>query len=314
MKRGMIFALILFCVFLSGCMFDTILSDVVNRAPRAVIDATPQRGAAPLTVSFDAQYSHDDDGDIVEYRWSFGDRSGSGSQDGSTNQHTYAHPGTYLVKLTVIDNEGATDSQQIAVVVTNPPPVAQASVSNDSPFPSDEVTFDASASYDFNGSVVGCAWDFGDGATAIGITARHTYIEGGYYVVTLTVTDDEGATATTRFGMNVLPGHSNCGGGSTCGSSPIPHAVITGLPSSCSGVRVGEPIRLDGTASRAGVGEIVSYHWDFGDGTTAAGPIVTHAYTKAWTYPVVLTVIDEAGGVGIAEGYCSIQASTPVCN
>ncbi len=58
------------------------------------------------------------------------------------------------------------------------------------------VAFDASTSTDVDGTVVGYEWDFGDGASSSGMTANHTYTDAGEYTVTLTVTDDFGATGT----------------------------------------------------------------------------------------------------------------------
>ncbi|MGQ9601268.1 MAG: PKD domain-containing protein [Candidatus Bipolaricaulia bacterium] len=43
------------------------------------------------------------------------------------------------------------------------------------------------------------------------------------------------------------------------------------------------------------IGQIVRYHWDFGDGQTALGPIVHHEYRKPGDYKVTLTVIDREG-------------------
>jgi PKD repeat protein len=65
------------------------------------------------------------------------------------------------------------------------------------------VAFDASASTDSDGTVAGYAWDFGDGTTGTGVTAGHTYTADGTYPVKLTVTDDQGATATTSRSVTV---------------------------------------------------------------------------------------------------------------
>jgi len=297
-------------LLLSGCVLEQILDDIVNESPTAVVDAAPRQGSAPLEVSFNAAYSHDDDGAIAEYHWNFGDPQSPKSASDPTTTHTFSYPGTYLVKLTVIDDEGAVDSQQIAIVVTNSPPVAAASVNDDSPFPGDRVVFNASGSYDLHDEITSYEWDFGDGITATGVSVEHTFIQGGYYVVKLTVTDTSGETATTNIGMNVQPGQSSCGdntgGDSTCsGGTPNPLAVITGLPS-CAGGKTGQSLRFDGTSSRAGSGKLVSYHWDFGDGTEATGPVVNHTYTRPWTFIITLTVVDEAGGIGVAKGPCPI--------
>ncbi len=56
--------------------------------------------------------------------------------------------------------------------------------------------FDGSASSDPDGSIASYQWDFGDGASGTGVTARHTFAAGGSYPVTLTVTDDHGLTGT----------------------------------------------------------------------------------------------------------------------
>ena len=59
------------------------------------------------------------------------------------------------------------------------------------------VSVDGSASTDPDGTITGHAWEFGDGGTATGATAQHTYATAGTYTVKLTVTDNTGATGVT---------------------------------------------------------------------------------------------------------------------
>ena len=58
-------------------------------------------------------------------------------------------------------------------------------------------TFDASGSADRDGTVTGYAWNFGDGTTGTGVRVNHTFPADGSRPVTLTVTDDDGATGQT---------------------------------------------------------------------------------------------------------------------
>lgn len=314
MKRMAILAIAVAPLLLSGCILETILDDLVNENPHAVIAASPREGSAPLDVDFSAQYSRDD-GTIVEYRWNFGDPMSTQSAMDSASGHTFNYPGTYLVKLTVIDDEGAVDTEQIAIVVTDAPPVAKASVNNEAPLPGVAVIFAATGSYDLQGEIVSYDWEFGDGQTGTGETVQHTYTQGDYYVVTLTVTDESGLMAQTHLGMNVQPGQASdsCDddGGSCGGGSIKPLAIITSKYFSCtSNGQVGDAITFDGAASRPAVGKMVSYHWDFGDGSTGTGAAVSHVYSKPWTYIITLTVVDEGGGIGTATGSISIGAAS----
>jgi len=152
-----------------------------------------------LSCSFDASASSDSDGTIVSYAWDFGD-GGAGS--GLTASHTYAAGGTFSVGLTVTDNGGATGNSAQSVTasgpVNNPPSASFTSSCTDL-----ACSFDGSASSDSDGTIVSYAWDFGDGSTASGVTASHTYAAGGTFNVTLTVTDDGGAANSTSQNVTV---------------------------------------------------------------------------------------------------------------
>lgn len=66
------------------------------------------------------------------------------------------------------------------------------------------IDFDGSNSTDSDGSIVSYAWNFGNGTTASGVTASSTYPNGGTYTVTLTVTDDKGATGSDTLTITIV--------------------------------------------------------------------------------------------------------------
>lgn len=89
-----------------------------NHQPTAFITADKEEGGAPLTVEFNGGYS-DTDGDEATYHWYFENTLIKKNRE-STEQnptHTFYSPGKYLVKFTVKDEEGATDTDTIEIVV-----------------------------------------------------------------------------------------------------------------------------------------------------------------------------------------------------
>jgi len=91
----------------------------------------------------------------------------------------------------------ATPAEQV-VISTNAMPSAEFTVVPDSVTAGEEVRFDASGSKDSDGAVVRYRWEFGDGGEAEGVAIGHVYAEPGDFLVTLTVTDDGGRTATAE--------------------------------------------------------------------------------------------------------------------
>jgi PKD repeat protein len=98
----------------------------------------------------------------------------------------------------VTDNDGADASTtgQVQATAPNQKPSANFSATPSSGVAPLTVDFDASDSYDPDGSIVSYTWNFGDGATGTGSTVSHTYTSGNIYLVSLTVTDNDGAADT----------------------------------------------------------------------------------------------------------------------
>ena len=93
---------------------------LANRAPQAVIGATPRSGAAPLQVTFTGSGSSDPDaGNSISHSWDFGD---GGTSSSANPQHTYTSSGRFTAKLTVTDNGGLTSEATITIDVGGPQP------------------------------------------------------------------------------------------------------------------------------------------------------------------------------------------------
>ena len=152
------------------------------------------------SCQFDASTSTDTDGTITGYSWNFGDTQVGA---GVNPAHSYAAGGTYTVTLTVTDSDGGTAVTQHDVTVTDPPNVAP-TASFTSVCTLLSCTFNAAGSSDSDGTIAGYAWNFGDTLTGTGVNPTHGYAAGGTYTVTLTVADDDGATATTSAPVTIV--------------------------------------------------------------------------------------------------------------
>jgi PKD repeat protein len=165
----------------------------------------PYSGTEGSAVQFSSSGSLDPDGSIVTYAWDFGDGSMSATANPS---HTYVAAGTYNVSLTVTDDAGDSTSDATTATIeanfVNEPPTADANGPY-AGFVGDTVVFDGSASTDADGAVVRYDWDFGDGIVAAdaGPVPTHVYAAAGQFTVTLTVTDDLGATGSNSSSVTI---------------------------------------------------------------------------------------------------------------
>lgn len=256
----------------------------------------PYLGRQGVAVTFDGSGSRDLDGEIVSWQWNFGD----GRQaSGETFQKTYTEGGIYVVTLTVTDNDGLTDSDTtLAEIGTfSVPPRADPG----GPYVGvvgEPISMDGSNSSDTDGTVVSWEWEFGDNVIMNGPEVQHSYGTVGQYLVTLTVTDNLGATdvsyttATVGIVTDNLPPNADPGG-SYLG-------------------RTGGTVAFDGSASTDPDGTIAGYTWDFGDGSPPRkGRRVEYSYGQPDSYTVTLTVTDDEGAVNSAATTAVIVDDLP---
>lgn len=172
-------------------------SSLLDEPPVARFNATVDG----LRVVADGSASSDPDGQVFSWSWSWGDgATGSGAKA----EHVYAAPGTYEVRLTVVDAGGHNAQSARSVTVARPdlPPLADFLVLVEGSVAS----VDASPSSDPEGGVLAFAWDWGDGTPgATGAQATHAYEVAGAWNVTLTVTDAANHTASRSRVVDVAP-------------------------------------------------------------------------------------------------------------
>ena len=188
-----------------------------NQQPTALATADQTVGPSPLAVAFDGSGSSDPDGTILSYDWDFGDGA---SDSGAMVSHNYTVNGTYTAELTVTDNSGGTDTDEIIIQVGNTAPVpsitfpadgvvlpigsvvqlqGSATDAEDGPIPDPQLSW--TGIFHHNDHIHEDAYQ-GQGSLPVPLNledhADDTYIE-----ICLTATDSEGLEGTTC--IDILP-------------------------------------------------------------------------------------------------------------
>jgi PKD repeat protein len=273
-----------------------------GEGPTASFVFSPSAPGVNQAIVFNASESRASTGrTIVRYDWNFG--SGA-PQSGVTVTKSYDVTGTYNVVLTVTDDVGQTDTESNTVTVssgTTQSPTAAFNFSPSQPAVNQPVFFNGSASTGGAGTITSYSWDFGDGSpisTNAGPTTSHPYTAAGTYVVRLVVTNSSNQTATTTGSVLV----------NTTG------VVLTAnFTFSPTDPHNGTVVQFNGSDSSP-AGQIVSYVWDFGDGSpTATGVTTSHAFavTVTTTFVVRLTVTDNATPARTATITKNVQVIFP---
>ena len=266
---------------------------IVRTKPTANANG-PYTSTEGASIDLTAAGSADPDGSIQSYAWDFGDGT-TGS--GAVASHTYAQDGAYSVTLTVTDNDGLTGVASTNVVVSNVAP--QITFAGGNRLVGE--TYTATGTFTDPGADTWTATvDYGDGAAeplaldAGGrtFTLSHVYATPGRYSVVVDISD--GTTTSTSSALVVVRAR--------------PVAAITGVLTSTEGASVA----LSGAASSDADGTIQSHVWNFGDGSTASGPSVSHTYTRDGAFVVALTVTDNDGLTDVSTATVQVQNVAPV--
>jgi PKD domain/Secretion system C-terminal sorting domain len=270
------------------------------------------------TATLDGSKSSDADGSITTYSWSMvsgPNTPGSSGANSSTLSLTGLVAGQYSYQLTVTDNSGATATAQVKVTVVaqqNILPVANAGSSITITLPTNTATLDGTKSSDADGTISKYSWTMISGPNtpaATGATTSTLSLSGlvaGQYVYQLTVTDNNGGSASAQVKITVV---------SPANKVPVANAgndqTITAPASS---------VNLDGSASYDPDGTIASYSWVLKTGTgsitisngNTSKPSV--AGLTPGTYSFQLTVTDNSGASSTALVTITVNSQPPVPN
>jgi PKD repeat protein len=190
---------------------------VENVEPEAEAEADALRVDEDGAVRFMAPDTYDTPSDLANltYEWDFGDGD---TAEGEEVRHVFRRSDRYTVELTVTDDDGEEDEDQVVIIVENVAPTAVISLDDGTEAegdvelePEETLVLYVGLCTDTPSDIANLTftWDWDDGTEDEGVEAEHSYDEDGEYSVTLTVTDDDGRSGTDTLEVFV----SSPGGG-----------------------------------------------------------------------------------------------------
>ena len=266
-----------------------------NDPPSATFTVTPETPTVDDPVSFDASESFDPDGEVVTYRWNFGDGGQAGSPgQGRTTTHVYDEPGTYSVTLEVVDDDGATAQVTQEVTVADDP-VARCTVSDRTVASGEKVLINASES---NADLIAIDVD-GDGTFER--TNEEDFREAVSYADPGEVEPVVRAEIESRTQTRTCP---------TITVNQPPRAEVD---ASSENPTVGESVRFDAAGSDDPDGELVAFRWfvdgdEVSDSPTSTARM-THTFTEGGRHTVGVLVVDDSDAADRAE--LSLEVNEP---
>ena len=229
-------------------------------------------------VTLDGGKSSDSDGKIAEYEWKIGKEVLSKEVSFSKDDFRV---GTHTITLTVTDDDGATASDDVVITINekgNNAPIARAG-KDQSVIEGDKVTLDGRDSSDSDGDITEYEWRIGKELINRESIFTKSDFQVGTHTITLTVTDDDGATGSDDVVITVNKEGNKL---------PIARAGKDQT------VAEGDKVSFDGSDSSDEDGDIVKYEWTIGQEVIGREARFTIDNFKEGTHTVTLTVTDDA--------------------
>jgi gliding motility-associated-like protein len=241
---------------------------IVVTGPTANFTPNIKGGCSNSTVTFN-------DGStaatgIKNWAFDFGDGN-SATFTKAPFTHTYADTGTFVVKLTVTDNTGCSDTYASTDTITITRPVAGFKAGFTTICPKTDIPFTDTSS----GKGLHYAWDFGDGTTSVLPSPVHQYAATtGTYSIKMVITDTTGCMDSV-IKTNYI-------------TVKAPHPAFEARDTSTICTLLETKFTFKGT-------DYESFYWDFGDGSTSTLLNPNHFYNNYGSYTARLYLIGYGG-------------------
>jgi outer membrane autotransporter protein len=271
-----------------ACADGTVLAPRANAGPdQSLADTDQQPGE---NVALNGSASLDPDGTIVSYQW-----LNSANQQIATGATPTVRlaDGQHTISLLVTDDDGATDVDTVVIRVTAPSsnqlPIAVTGpnriVADSDGQPGENIALSGVQSTDADGTIASYEWLVGQ-ATVIARGPTPTVrLADGPQTITLRVTDDQGGTGTATVTVTVAAPNPSVAPFANAGSDRT-IADTDALP--------GEDVTLDASASTDADGTIITYQWQLGGQSLAAGVTASVRLPDGESF-LTLVVTDDDG-------------------
>lgn len=279
------------------------IEHIVNSIPAPIADfGFSAITCASQLVQFTDLSQYNGGGSIIFWAWNFGDPlSGFNNISNAQNPgHLFSGPGPYIVSLIVKNTSGCQDTIWKTVDVSQLP---VANFTADTACLGSVTTFTSTSAPPLPANIITYSWDFGDGLPGSNLqNPTHIYTTYGIKNVTLTVTNSNGCVKDTTKQILV---------------NPLPIAAFIYTTPNCLGSVV--QFTNQSTTVVGYLGSIVTWHWDFGDGTNVTinvpgNPNVSHTFVgNAIVHTVRLTVTTSDGCIAFIEHVVNSMPS-PIAN